>query len=282
MQNSKNLCSVEELLRRLGETDLKVIDSSWYMPAAQRETHSEFTQAHIPSAQFFHIDLVCDTSSDLPHMLPSAEQFAAAVGALGVSNQSDVVVYDSAGLFSAARVWWMFKVFGHTRVRVLNGGLPAWQAGGGAIAKQPESPRLTKYVAQLNLDLVADKARMQANCGTSNCVVLDARSSARFYGKAPEPRPGLSSGHMPASQSLPFDQLTRNGKMLATRDLCTLFNGMGIDADTKIITSCGSGVTAAIITLALAEAGLGMHRLYDGAWSEWASSQDTIIVDGNL
>lgn len=273
-----NLCSVSELQRLLDNPTICIIDSSWYMPAQAIDTRSEHLKKHIPGAVFFHIDEVCDLSSDLPHMLPSAEEFSTAVATLGISNEKEVIVYDSAGLFSAARVWWMFKVFGHQKVRVLQGGLPTWVAAGGEVSDVPVEVAPATYHAQLDANLVVDKAAVIANCESKECVVLDARSNQRFLGTAPEPRPGLSSGHMPESRSLPFDQLLENGQLKTANELRPIFASLGVNEHTKVITSCGSGVTAAIITLALSEAGFGMQRLYDGAWSEWASANDTVVL----
>jgi thiosulfate/3-mercaptopyruvate sulfurtransferase len=259
-----------------------LIDGSWYMPSLQRDTHQEFKRQHIPGAIFFDIDVVCDPDNDLPHMLPTQEQFSMAVGGMGIKNDSELVVYDSAGLFSAARVWWMFKAFGHTNVRVLHGGLPAWIAVAGPLSSEATASSVTNYNATLQADLLASKELLIENCETASYQVLDARASGRFFGTTAEPRPGLSAGHIPESISLPFDQLMVDGGLKQRHQLQEIFSLCGIDQDTSIVTSCGSGVTAAVITLALAEAGFGLHRLYDGAWSEWASSTDTMIVDSDL
>lgn len=281
MLDESHLCPAAELLANLGEPNLRVIDASWYMPAAARDTQQEFDQQHVPGAVFFDIDKICDTNSELPHMLPSAEQFGEAVGELGISNDSDIIVYDTAGLFSAARVWWMFKSFGHRRVRVLDGGMPAWVFAGGELSSTAAAPRAVKYTANLDGSMLASKALLIENSVTAAYLVLDARSRDRFYGRAPEPRPGLSAGHMPNSVSLPFDQLLDDGKLKSREQLLTILHNNGVSQDSQIITTCGSGVTAAIITLALAETGFGLHQLYDGAWSEWASATDTVILDSN-
>lgn len=281
MHSDSQLCSVTELQSRLGDQHLKTIDASWYMPAQARDTKQEFRQQHIPGAAFFHIDEVCDLASDLPHMLPSPDVFSAAVGSLGVENSSDIVVYDSAGLFSAARVWWMFKAFGHEKVRVLNGGLPAWLAQGGAVNSAEEKPTASKYTAAFAAGMVADKQLLIDNINSQGLLVLDARSTERFNGQAPEPRKGLSSGHIPRSISLPFDQLVNAGELKPRSELAQILENSGVDKDSELVTSCGSGVTAAIITLALVEAGFGFHRLYDGSWAEWASADDTLIIGAN-
>ena len=292
-----NLCSVLELQ---SNPHFRVLEVSWFMPAAKVDVHNEFAEKHLPNAAFFDIDQVCDTSSSLPHMLPSAEHFGAALTELGIENTDHVVVYDSAGLFSAARVWWMFKVFGHECVQVLDGGLPAWEQAGGELvsgtadAVKPIEHSLTKkpFKAHLNETFLADYDVLTKNIETGDCLILDARSHGRFMGVEPEPRKGLESGHMPHSLSLPYDELIEGGRLKQVPVLRAIFAELGITANADegrsdescqrpIITSCGSGVTAAIITLALSEAGLGMHRLYDGAWVEWASSPTATILSGD-
>jgi thiosulfate/3-mercaptopyruvate sulfurtransferase len=297
-----NLCSAEELNTLLSESKdpsakqspLSILDCSWYMPSQQINTAAAYQEIHVPGAKFFHIDEICNKTSDLPHMMPTPAKFSKAVQDLGVSSQSQIVVYDSAGLFSAARVWWMFRAFGHNNVRVLNGGLPAWIAMGGNVESRVESKvestkpnggasdhaQQATFTATAPADYVANLQEVQENCRTGECLVADARSLARFLGEAPEPRVGLSSGHMPNSVSLPFDDLINNGRLKSASELTEIFASRGITADTTLITSCGSGVTAAIITLALDECDLGMHRLYDGSWSEWASRDDTTILTG--
>jgi len=282
MSVSKHLCSAQELIEKLDDNhdNLVILDASWYLPSEQIDSAHAFNHVHIPNAVFFDIDEVCDQQSNLPHMLPSAAHFAAAVGNLGISNDSDVVVYDTAGIFSAARVWWMFHVFGHSKVRVLNGGLPAWLQAGGGVTSEPSKPHKTEFDAHLNHNRLASKDDLVTNCKTEQYLVLDARPESRFLGQSPEPRPGLPSGHMPASKSLPFSCLLDNGHLKTQDQLHSIFNKLEANSGASIITSCGSGVTAAIITLALAGAGLGMHRLYDGAWAEWSSSTDTEILSG--
>ncbi len=286
-----NLCGVERLKQKIGSQTVRLLDGSWFMPASNSDAHQEFIEARIPGAMFFDIDQVCDQRSSLPHMLPTAEQFANVATELGISNSDEVIVYDSVGLFSAARVWWMFKLFGHDNVRVLDGGLPAWRAAGQEI----ESDRIVKntndavldgkkpFKASINETFLVDRNVLIKNIESAEFLVLDARSYGRFTGTQAEPRQGLESGHMPRSVSLPFDQLLRNGRLKTKSELLKRFSEYGLDAsnnDTAIVTSCGSGVTAAIITLALNEAGFGMHKLYDGAWAEWASSPDATVLQG--
>lgn len=278
MQKSQ-LCSVLELQNLIDVSAAKVLDCSWYLPSQKKDTKSEFSKQHIPSAQFFYIDDVCDKSLDLPHMLPSADEFAQAVSELGISNDDSIVVYDSSGLFSAARVWWMFKVFGHASIRVLDGGLPAWLHAEANISNTHVPPQTTSYKATYSPGLVSSKSELQARGQCQQSIVLDARSQQRFLGKAPEPRPGLPSGHMPNSQSLPYTRLIHKGRLKPKEELLKIFNDMKIDHTSEVVTSCGSGVTAAIITLALAECGFGMQRLYDGSWAEWGSADDTVILN---
>ncbi len=283
---TSELCSVDELKSRLSEDDVKVVDASWYLPAANINCIDQFSKQRIAGAVFFDIDEVCDQTSDLPHMLPTEDHFAQAVLDLGIDNQSDVVVYDTAGLFSAARVWWMFKIFGHERVRVLDGGLPAWLNAGGETESGPSksASRAKAFKAQINETFLADKSVIKKNIDSGDYIVLDARSKGRFNGEEPEPRIGLSSGHMPRSKSLPIGELIKHGKLKTVGELINVFSKLGLqsdDHDQALITSCGSGVTAAIITLALVQCGFGMHKLYDGAWAEWASAEDSIILGGH-
>jgi thiosulfate/3-mercaptopyruvate sulfurtransferase len=282
MTEVSQFCSVDQLESLVESGGVKVLDCSWYLPSQSINTENQFKQQHIPGAQFFHIDQICDQNSTLPHMLPGADDFSKAVAALGISNDSHVVVYDSAGLFSAARVWWTFKVFGHQNVQVLDGGLPAWSEQGGALESNTRAVIKTDYVATLNSKFVINKHELIENISSKQYRVLDARSKERFLGQAPEPRAGLPSGHMPESVCMSFANLIENGRLKSRQQLRVLFDQVGINQSTKIVTSCGSGVTAAIITLALVECGYGINRLYDGSWSEWASADDTVILNRSL
>lgn len=287
MQRS-NLISVQELQGSLDHSNLIVLDCSWFLPASMRDVQAEFQHTRIRGAAFFDIDQISDTASHLPHMLPSVEYFESAVTGLGVATSSHVVVYDTAGLFSAARVWWMFKVFGHRKVQVLNGGLPAWLDADGATDSGSETPQIAKivqYKAHFDETFLADQDVLKKNSKTGEYLVLDARAKKRFTGEAPEPRADLPSGHMPNSKSLSFDRLIENGHLKPVSQLKSIFDEYGLQQpdggdDTKLITSCGSGVTAAIVTLALSESGFGLQKLYDGAWSEWAALSDTVVLQG--
>jgi len=283
MTQPSQFCSVDQLKTRIQHDQVKVLDCSWYLPSQSINAENEFEQRRIPGAQFFHIDLICDQDSNLPHMLPSADSFSKAAANLGVSNDSHIVVYDSAGLFSAARVWWTFKVFGHQNVQVLDGGLPAWEEQGGAIESNTTTARKTdrviNYVATLNNELVISKQELIENITSKQYQVIDARSEGRFWGLAPEPRAGLPSGHMPESVSMCYAGLIENGRLKSPQKLQAMFDTVGITRSSNIVTSCGSGVTAAILTLALVECGYGFNRLYDGSWSEWALADDTVILN---
>ena len=287
MSQPSQFCSVDQLKSLIQHSDVKVVDCSWYLPSQSIDAENEFEQRRIPGAQLFHIDLICDQDSSLPHMLPSADIFSQEAAKLGISNDSHIVVYDSAGLFSAARVWWTFKVFGHQNVQVLNGGLPAWEEQGGAIERHTTtaskkdyvSDRAFNYVATLNSELVISKQELIENIRSKQYQVIDARSEERFLGLAPEPRAGLPSGHMPESVSMSYAGLIENGRLKPAQKLQAMFDAVGITRSSRIVTSCGSGVTAAILTLALVKCGYGFNRLYDGSWSEWASADDTVILN---
>ena len=265
------LVSTDWLAGQLGRADLAILDASWYLPAMQRDPKAEFAAAHIPGAVFFDIDAVSDPSSPLPHMLPDEADFAAAMGALGVSEEMEIVVYDGAGLFSAPRVWWTLTIFGARRVHVLDGGLPKWIAEGRATEAGVGSREPATFRARLNRSAVATFDDVRGALDAGSAQVADARPAARFRGEAPEPRPGLLSGHMPGARSLPASELIADGRLKAPGDLVEAFARAGVNPDAPLITSCGSGVSAAIINLALAAAGKPAARLYDGSWTEWAT-----------
>ncbi|MCY4219591.1 MAG: 3-mercaptopyruvate sulfurtransferase [Gammaproteobacteria bacterium] len=275
------LITPNELAKRIGEPNLVVLDGSWYLPTENRNPQDEFRIRHIPTARFFDIDEISNPDSGLPHMLPKPDYFAKAVERLGVSSHSRVVVYDGKGLFSAARVWWMFRVFGHRSIRLLSGGLPAWLAESFPISEREPDITIGTFDIDFDSGKVASMQDILNNLETAESVILDARSAGRFSGSSLEPRPELKSGHMPGALSLPFTELLENGRLKSVEDLKQIFENLGIVDDQKLITSCGSGVSAAVINLALVICGLGMHRLYDGSWTEWASHTDNPIASEN-
>ena len=274
---NKNLITTEQLANCIDD-ELIVIDGSWYLPNQNRNSREEYNKQHIPGARFFDIDAISDHQSSLPHMLPGKAIFTQEVEKLGISNSSEIVIYDGSGLFSAPRVWWMFQAFGHRRCRVLDGGLPHWLEAGYPVTDKLPDIQEGSFQCRFNDAMVSSMDDIRNNCKTQQFIVLDARSAARFRGEAPEPRPELSSGHIPGATSLPFTELMEGNRLMPVSDLKQKFSSMGLDKDSAIITSCGSGVTAAIITLALASCDYGTHKLYDGSWTEWASNPDNPIL----
>ena len=271
------LISTEDLAARLGEPGLRIVDGSWHLDG--RDARADFVQTHIPGAVFFDLDAVSDCDSPLPHMMPSPQSFAASVGALGIGNDDRIVVYDTAGLFSAARVWWMLKTMGAKHVQVLDGGLPRWLAQGRPVQTGGSEAVATHFEAADSGETVAliDDVRDALAKGVQ---VVDARGAARFSGQAAEPRPGVRSGHMPGALNLPYGRLlNEDGTMKRGSALEQAFTEAGVDIDRPIVTTCGSGVTAAILTLGLAELGRS-SRLYDGSWSEWGAREDTPVETG--
>lgn len=267
------LVSTDWLAERMPLGDVRVLDASWYMPAQQRDAKAEYHAHHIQGAVFFDIDAVADTASGLPHMLPTPHAFAHAVGSLGIGNADTVVIYDGTGIFSAPRVWWTFRVFGHDRVAVLDGGLPKWRREGKPTESGPTKCRSVPFTATLRPELVRDFAAMTANLQNNRDVVLDARSPGRFAATEPEPRPGLAGGHIPGSRNLPFQALIDpdSGTMRAPDELMKIFVAAGVSPTTPVTATCGSGLTAAIIAFALFLIGHRDAAVYDGSWSEWGA-----------
>lgn len=273
------LVSTDWLAARMELGDIRVLDGSWYLPAQNRDARAEYAAAHIRGAAFFDIDRIADMTSSLPHMLPTPEAFAHAVGALGISNADTVVVYDGAGVFSAPRVWWTFRVFGHDKVAVLDGGLPKWRREGRPTESGPTKCRTVPFTARYRPELVRDFAAMTANMESRKDIVLDARSEGRFKGTEAEPRPGLKSGHIPGSRNLPFQALIdpATGTMRSAEELAKIFVAAGVSPNTQVATSCGSGLTAAILAFGLYLIGHRDAAVYDGSWSEWGAKADAPV-----
>jgi thiosulfate/3-mercaptopyruvate sulfurtransferase len=274
--NANALVTTAWLGDHLNAPDVRVVDASWHPPQSGRNGYEEYQSAHVPGAAFFDIDDIRDLDSDLPHMLPSAEKFSSRVRRMGLGDGNRIIVYDGAGCLSAARVWWMFRVFGHHDVAVLDGGFPKWRAEGRPVEDLPPHPRERHFTARLNTLMVRDLKQMKANVSSGREQVLDARSAGRFAGTEPEPRPGLAGGHIPGSTSIPYTALLDPAArtFLPAESLKEILRGHGIDLDRPIVTTCGSGVTAAIVSLALHAVGCGNTALYDGSWTEWVQHQD--------
>jgi thiosulfate/3-mercaptopyruvate sulfurtransferase len=271
---SRWLVSTDWLAKRLGDSDVAVVDASYYLPTLMRDAHKEYLAGHIPGAVFFDIEGIADHSTDLPHMLPGPDQFSAAVGALGIGDQDTVVVYDGLGLFSAPRVWWTFRIFGAKNVFILDGGLPKWKAENRPLETGSVERKPRHFTANMNTRAVAIVDEVQFALASHDAQVVDARSAERFAGTAAEPRPGLPSGHMPGALNLPYTKLVENGRLIEPERIATAFTQAGVDVEKPVITTCGSGVTAAILWFALDALGHEPRSLYDGSWSEWASRPD--------
>ncbi|MDO9431865.1 MAG: 3-mercaptopyruvate sulfurtransferase [Phenylobacterium sp.] len=269
------------LADRMRTPDVRVVDGTWFMPAEGRSGHEEYLQAHIPGAVFFDIDAIADTASHLPHMLPSPEAFAKAAGRLGLPRDVDVVIYDTHGIRSAARVWWTLRVMGYSKVYVLDGGLKKWVAERRPVEGGEIFPRAVEIEPIFDADLVRNADDVRALLTSGKGRVVDARAASRFTGETPEPRAGLRSGHMPGAANVPWEGvIAGDGTLKSQRDLKALFKSAGVNLSKPIVTSCGSGVTASVLALALARIGLDRVAVYDGSWTEWGGLPDTPVVTG--
>ncbi len=277
----KTLVSTDWLAAHLRDPDLRILDASWYLPDTGRNPRAEYAAAHIPGARFFDIDEISDQRSALPHMAPPVEKFMSRLRAMGVGDGHQVVIYDGAGLFSAARVWWTFRLMGKTDVAVLDGGFPKWRAEGREIEDLPPVVKDRHMTVSRQNQLVKDVTQVAHSSKLREAEILDARSAARFKGEAPEPRPGLRSGHIPGSKNVPFSTLLNpDGTMKSVPDLRATFQAAGVDLAKPAITTCGSGVTAAVLSLALDRIGHRNHSLYDGSWAEWGMYDDLPVEKG--
>ena len=277
----RTLVSTAWLDDHLRDPDLRVLDASLYLPGSERDGHEEYNSGHIPGARFFDIDDISDHRSELPHMAPPVEKFISRLRKMGVGDGHQVVIYDGAGLFSAARVWWLFRLMGKTDVAVLDGGFPKWKAEGREVEDLPPMIRDRHMTVRRQAHLVRDVTQVASASKLGDHEIVDARSPGRFRGDAVEPRPGLRAGHIPGSKNVHYASLlNEDGTMKDPDALKAAFEAGGVDLSKPVITTCGSGVTAAILSLALERIGKTDHALYDGSWSEWGKYDDLKVATG--
>lgn len=281
LDDPKTLVSTDWLEAHLKDPDLRILDASWYLPDMGRDAKADYALAHIPGARFFDIDGISDQRSDLPHMAPPPEKFVSRMRAMGVGDGHQIVIYDGAGLFSAARVWWTFRLMGKTDVAVLDGGFAKWQAEGRPVEDMPPVLRDRHITVSRQAHMVKDVTQVAAAAKLGDHEIVDARSPGRFGGEEPEPRPGLRQGHIPNSKNVHYRALLNaDGTMKAPDALRAAFDAAGADLSKPVITTCGSGVTAAILNLALERIGKFDHSLYDGSWAEWGMYNDLKVAKG--
>jgi thiosulfate/3-mercaptopyruvate sulfurtransferase len=281
METSPFVVDFDWLESRIGKPGVSIVDASWYLPAQNRDAKAEYDAAHIPGAVFFDQDLVVEPDAQLPHTLPSAEIFGQFASSMGISADDTIVVYDGPGMFSAPRVWWMFRIMGARDVYVLDGGFDRWKAEGRPVTNDPTKIAPSFFEAKLDKARVASFDEMREIVAGRSSQIADARPAGRFAGTDPEPRAGMRSGHKPGASKVPASSLSRDGKMLPIKELQELFDKKGIDLRRPVVTSCGSGVTAAVITLALESVGHRDNKLYDGSWTEWGGRSDTPVETGS-
>lgn len=278
----KTIVSTAWLNANLKDPDLRILDASWYLPTESRDPKAEFDASHIPGARFFDIEDISDHRSNLPHMVPPVEKFLSRIRELGVGDGHQIVVYDGAGLFSAARVWWLFKLMGHDNIAVLDGGLPKWTAEGRPVTNEPPVIRDRHMFARPRYEMVKDVTEVSRASKLMDYVIIDARAADRFKGEAAEPRPGMRAGHIPNARNVPFSTLLNAEKTMKDPEvLKEIFEAAGVDLAKPAITSCGSGVTAAVLCLAMERFGKTDHSLYDGSWTEWGAFPTVPIATGD-